>query len=105
MAKADTEKLLPLSEQTYYIMLTLVHPIHGYGIMQKVEAMTNQIVKLGPGTLYGVLSTLDKQGLIVKVREEDRRKVYQLTEAGYELLKKQYERIRLMEMNGKAVLR
>ncbi len=43
-------KYIPLTEATYYILLSLVKPMHGYGIMQLVEEMTNGEVKLGPGT-------------------------------------------------------
>ena len=39
-------KYIPLTEATYYILLSLVKPMHGYGIMQLVEEMTNGEVKL-----------------------------------------------------------
>ena len=39
-------KYIPLTEATYYILLSLVKPMHGYGIMQMVEEMTNGEVKL-----------------------------------------------------------
>lgn len=104
MAKSNIEKYLPLSEATYYIMLALLEPMHGYGIMQKVEALSKGTVKLGPGTLYGVLSTLEKQSLIVKTGEEERRKYYQLTETGHEVLEKQFDRLELMATNGKILL-
>lgn len=32
---------LPLTESTFYILLALHHPQHGYGITQEVEAMTD----------------------------------------------------------------
>ena len=48
------QKYIPLTEATYYILLSLVKPMHGYGIMQMVEEMTNGEVKLYPGTLYGI---------------------------------------------------
>ena len=40
------QKYIPLTEATYYILLSLVKPMHGYGIMQMVEEMTNGEVKL-----------------------------------------------------------
>ena len=49
----NAENYLPLSESTYYIMLMLTEPLHGYGVMQKVETMTGGKVVIGPGTLYG----------------------------------------------------
>ena len=36
MVHDDINKYLPLTESTYYIMLTLVEPLHGYAVMQKV---------------------------------------------------------------------
>ena len=47
-----------LTESTYYIMLALYEPSHGYGIMQQVEEMSGGRVKLAPGTLYGALTAL-----------------------------------------------
>lgn len=46
-------------------MLSLITPLHGYGIMQKVEEMIGGDVKLGPGTLYGAISKLLKEGVII----------------------------------------
>ena len=57
-------KYIPLTEATYYILLSLVKPMHGYGIMQMVEEMTNGEVKLGPGTLYGNTTKLLKEKLM-----------------------------------------
>jgi DNA-binding PadR family transcriptional regulator len=100
--KDDLMKYLPLTESTYYIMLALVEPLHGYGVMQKVEAMSGGVVKIGPGTLYGAFQALEKEGLIVKVGEEERRKSYALTKRGREVLNKQIERLEIMVKNGRA---
>jgi DNA-binding PadR family transcriptional regulator len=104
MAKDNLNKYLPLTESTYYIMLALVDPLHGYGVMQKVEEMSRGMVKLGPGTLYGVFSTLETQKLIVKTGEEERRKYYQLTEKGRQVLQNQIERLKVMTENGLRIL-
>lgn len=93
-------KYLPLSESTFYILLALIEPLHGYGVMQKVEALSQGTVKLGPGTLYGAFQTLEKEGLIIKVSEEERRKSYVLTEKGREVLKRQVDRLEIMARNG-----
>ena len=58
---AKAQKYIPLTEATYYILLSLVKPLHGYGIMQMVEEMTNGEVKLGPGTLYGNTTEITKR--------------------------------------------
>jgi DNA-binding PadR family transcriptional regulator len=96
----NANKYLPLTEATYYIMLSLVEPLHGYGVMQKVEKISQGMVKVGPGTLYGVFSNLEKEGLIVKVTEEDRRKCYALTPKGQLVLLRQIERLEIMNGNG-----
>ena len=98
-------KYLPLTESTYYIMLALIEPRHGYAVMQKVEEISRGKVKVGPGTLYGVLTTLEKEKLIIKVKEEDRRKSYTLTDTGRVVLAGQIDRLRLMSQNGLAVLK
>jgi DNA-binding PadR family transcriptional regulator len=70
MEQKNITKYLPLSEATYYILLALVEPLHGYGIMQKVEGMSEGTVNIGPGTMYGAFSNLEKEGLITMVKEE-----------------------------------
>jgi DNA-binding PadR family transcriptional regulator len=100
MATSDFSKYLPLSEATFYILVALDEPLHGYAIMQKVEAMSEGSVVIGPGTLYGAFSTLEKQGLIEKVKEEERRKSYALTERGREVLAEQLRRLQIMVRNG-----
>ncbi len=93
---------LPLSESTAYILLALAEPLHGYGIMQKVEQISQGTVKLGPGTLYGAFSTLEGEGLIIKVGEADRRKTYALTDKGRQVLKEHVRRLQILVENGKS---
>jgi DNA-binding PadR family transcriptional regulator len=100
MARDNTEKYLPLTESTYYVMLSLTSALHGYGVMLKVEDISQGTVKLGPGTLYGILTTLEKEGLIVKVGEADRRKSYTLTGKGRKVLASQIKRLEIMTRNG-----
>jgi len=103
-SQKEIAKYLPLTEATYYIMLALVEPLHGYAVMQKVEAISQGQVRLGPGTLYGAFSTLEKDKLIVKVAEQDRRKSYTLTPKGRAVLRAQVERLQIMTLNGQQVL-
>lgn len=97
------KKYLPLTEATYYIMLALVEPLHGYGVMQKVEQISQGMVKIGPGTLYGAFSSLEKEGLIRMVLEEQRRKCYQLTDRGRQVLIAQIDRLEMMNANGSPI--
>ena len=97
-------KYLPLSEATFYVMLALDEPLHGYAVMQKVETISEGNVIIGPGTLYGAFTTLEKQGLIEKVSEEDRRKTYALTVKGRQVLAEHVRRLTVMVRNGQAAL-
>jgi DNA-binding PadR family transcriptional regulator len=103
MTENEANKYLPLTEATYYIMLSLIEPLHGYGVMQNVEQISRGTVKVGPGTLYGAFSTLEKEKLILKIKEEDRRKSYVLTPKGKQVLLRQIERLEIMTGNGMGV--
>lgn len=96
MQKSHNKDFLPLSEATYFIMLALLTPKHGYSVMQMVEEVSQGSVVIGPGTLYGAFSNLEKEKLIEMVREEGRRKVYQLTPKGREVLLAQRDRLKMM---------
>lgn len=83
----NRDKNLPLTETTYYILLALLEPAHGYIIMQKVEELSSQQVKIAAGTLYGAIENLLKQKWIESVKSDDkRRKTYVITEKGKEIL-------------------
>jgi DNA-binding PadR family transcriptional regulator len=101
MAKADdTRKYLPLTESMYYVMLSLVEPLHGYAVMQKVEEISRGTVTIGPGTLYGIFTSFESEGLITMVKEEERRKSYVLTAKGKRVLSRQIERLDIMVKNA-----
>ena len=67
---------VPMTETAFYILLCLKTPNHGYGIVQTVERLTEGVIELAPGTMYGSLSKMEKDGLIRFVREEEKRKIY-----------------------------
>ncbi|NLP28656.1 MAG: PadR family transcriptional regulator [Clostridia bacterium] len=93
----NRNKNLPLTETTFYILLALFKPAHGYAIMQKVEELSNHQVKIAAGTLYGAIENLLKLNLIEFVKKEDnRRKVYVITEKGRDLLLLDLERMQHM---------
>jgi DNA-binding PadR family transcriptional regulator len=101
----DTQftKYLPLTESTTYILMALTEPLHGYALMQKVEEMSQGTVKIGPGTLYGAFSQLEKEGLIEMVNEADRRKSYVLTDKGRTVLREHIRRTEILVMNGQSI--
>lgn len=84
---------VPMTETAFYILLCLRKPNHGYGIVQMVERMTDGAIKLTPGTMYGSLSKMEKDKVIRFVREEDKRKIYQITDLGLEILRIELKRI------------
>ena len=55
---------LPMTETGFYILFSLQKENHGYGITQKVKEMTDSQVSISPGTMYGTLSKMEKDGLI-----------------------------------------
>ena len=94
-----------LTEAVLYILLALYTPLHGYGIMQKVDELSHGRVNLGAGTLYGAINTLLDKGWIIPLPGEmdSRRKEYVISETGKEIVA--MELIRLQELldNGRVV--
>lgn len=90
----------PMSEAMYYILLALLHPVHGYGIMQRVRELSGGRLVLGPGTLYGILTRMHTEGYIRLESAEGRRKVYAITEAGTKALLEEYRRLKTMVQDG-----
>ena len=85
---------MPMTETAFYILFCLQKPNHGYGIVQTVEKLTDGAIRLAPGTMYGSLSKMEKDGVIRFVKEEDQRKIYEITSLGKEVLNVEFERIR-----------
>ncbi len=98
------EQLKTLTEQMYYILLALTEHQHGYGIMQEVEKRTEGRVRIGAGTLYSLLSRFEEEDIIVQVSEEDRRKIYTLTDKGLNILKDEHERLKKLVYDGNEIL-
>lgn len=65
---------VPMTETGFYILLCLKEPNHGYGIVQKVKDLTNGDIVLAPGTMYGSLSKMEKDGLICFLRKKKNEK-------------------------------
>lgn len=90
---------VPMTESAFYILLSLQQENHGYGVVQKVKELTEGEVNLSPGTMYGSLSKMEKDGLIKFIREEDKRKIYVITEIGEEVLELECRRIKRLAKN------
>lgn len=85
---------VPMTETGFYILYCLQKENHGYGIVQAVERITNGEIRLAPGTMYGSLCKMEKDGLIKFTAEQDKRKLYIITELGKEILQLELKRIR-----------
>jgi len=91
-----------LSEATYYILLSLLTPQHGYGIMQFVKKLSNDRVTLAPGTLYGAIKALLDKGWI-ELNDTDslkRKKIYLITKIGYQVIEAEISRLKELYQNG-----
>lgn len=93
---------IALTEAVFYILLSLEKPLHGYGIMQNAEKLSNGRVRLAAGTLYGAINTLLEKGWIIAVPGEngDRKKEYVITESGKAAVFAELERLRELVENG-----
>ena len=92
---------VPMTESGFYILYCLQQPQHGYGIGQQVKQMTGGDLVISAGTMYGTLSKMEKDGLIAFVREEEKRKLYQITPLGTEILELEIHRIERLYKNSR----
>jgi DNA-binding PadR family transcriptional regulator len=102
--------LAAMQEPTFLILTALAaQPLHGYGIILSVTALSDGEVKLRPGTLYGALDRLADEGLIVVDHEEAvegrLRRYYRLSDSGAAALAAQAERLRRHATAAEAQLR
>lgn len=101
-----TNTNIALTEAVYYILLSLIEPLHGYGIMQKVKELSNERLVLSAGTLYGAINTLLDRGWIKQLfsADESRRKEYVITADGLDALNSELQRLRELVANGERIL-
>ena len=92
---------VPMTESGFYILFCLQSPQHGYGISQQVRKLTGGAVTIGAGTMYGTLSKMEKDGLIRFYSEEEKRRLYRITELGREVLETEIKRIERLYKNSK----
>jgi DNA-binding PadR family transcriptional regulator len=96
----DTQSQLPLTEATFFILLSLAPaPKHGYGIMKEVEELSAGRIVFSTGTLYGALKRLLQQGWIEREDTGEPegsgrpRKEYRLTDQGRRILSAEASRL------------
>jgi DNA-binding PadR family transcriptional regulator len=103
MAHDDTrspEALLPLTPAVFHILLALADgEKHGYAIMREVGERSGGTMRMGPGTLYGSIQRMLKDGLIVELRartdpaSSEERRYYRLSEFGRRVLLAEAQRL------------
>ncbi len=102
----DAVKGGALTEVSYYILLALYSPRHGYAVMQFIEAETGGRLVLGAGTLYGALNALEQRGWIARCGSgEGRQKVYQITEQGKAAAEQELKRLRALVRTAEKTMR
>jgi DNA-binding PadR family transcriptional regulator len=92
-----------LTEAVYYILLSMIEPIHGYAVMQNIVKLTNGRLILGAGTLYGAINALlEKQWICaVTCDSGSRKKEYIITNIGRKILQQELVRLEELFTNGK----
>lgn len=100
----------PLTESYFYILLCLYrNPGHGYGIMQQTLHLTGDRLKIGSGTMYGAVSNMIKKGWILEQKsdqpEDERKKLYRLTDEGRRVLQREKERLEELLKNAGIIMK
>ena len=99
---ADTQPVMPLTETTFFILLSLLPgEKHGYAILKDVQALSDNRIVFSTGTLYGALKRLLEDGWIERAGEDPEpdetgrpRKAYALTREGKHMLEGEVGRLR-----------
>jgi DNA-binding PadR family transcriptional regulator len=98
----EFEDLLPLSPAVFHILLALAEgPRHGYAVMRDIDGRTDGVVRVGPGMLYGSIKWLLADRFIAEASppradapsDAERRRYYQLTTTGRQLLRAEASRL------------
>jgi DNA-binding PadR family transcriptional regulator len=87
------DALTRFSDVSFLVLSSLADgPKHGYAMIQDIQQFSG--TRLEPGTLYGAISRLERQGWIEPLPAEDRRRPYRVTPGGLAALQ---EYVRTLE--------
>ena len=99
-SQIDINNLLPLTETTFYLLLSIASgPRHGYAILKDVQHLSSGRITLSTGTLYGAIKRLVEQGWIERFENSEKeengrpRKEYRLTNLGQQIFKAEFARL------------
>ena len=87
------KKFETLTEQMFYILLSLEEEYCGIDIMDKIQNMTEGRISVGSGTLYTILGEFEKNSLIRETAVEGRKRSYIITQEGQKLLSNEIARL------------
>jgi DNA-binding PadR family transcriptional regulator len=104
MTEKAPEDLLPLQPAALHILVALTSgEKHGYALMRDVEALSDGVVRVGPGTLYGSIKRMLADGLIEETDErpdpeldDQRRRYYRLTGLGEQVCQAELRRLQAL---------
>ena len=86
-----TADLLPGTLDMLILKAVSLKPLHGYGVLLRIQQISRQALQIPQGSLYPALYRLEHQGLITAEwgESENKRKAkyYRLTTAGRRRLK------------------
>jgi DNA-binding PadR family transcriptional regulator len=98
---AKRDRQLPAAS-LHLVLALLEGENHGYGLIRRVEELSDGAVRMGPGTLYGTLNRLVGDGLIVETTDHvarddnERRRYYRLTAEGEAVANAEFARLRTL---------
>ncbi|WP_040213728.1 PadR family transcriptional regulator [Clostridium polynesiense] len=98
------EQFQNLTEPMYYILISLLNERCGVDIMASVEEISKGRIRVGPGTLYALLGKFEKEKIIRETEVIGRKRSYIITEKGMEILKKEFERLKILVDDGERFL-
>jgi transcriptional regulator len=105
----ETEAVLQGTLDMLVLRALQLEPMHGWGITERIEQWSEEVLCVGQGTLYPALYRLERQGLISSAwgtTENNRRaRYYKLTAAGRRHVARELESWRRLSRAIDLVLR
>lgn len=102
MAKTSPYESGELTDSIFLILLSVMKPIHGYKIMQKVKDMTDNNIVIGPATMYTTLKKMKAAQWIDEIPSNEGKILYQITDKGREILINDYSKKKnIVDIAGK----
>ncbi len=108
----DIARLLPLPRATFHVLVALQEgALHGYAIKQRVEELSEGVVRMAPATLYETLHRMRERGLVEEAEpqrpeheEHSQRSYYRLTAHGRAVLAAEVRRLGAMVDHARRLL-